>query len=564
MMKSPATVFLILAIWVSAAGLAFGQDCTCVAGPVLYGEDAGDRFGEAMSSSGDMDGDGIQDYLIGAPGRSVAGRPGVGAVYGLSGVDCDQLFVLEGHTTGSSFGYSVAVVADFDEDALDDVLVGAPFDTASGGYLETGSVYLFSSATGEMLWRLDGSSPSGHLGWAVARAGDVNQDEVDDWIVSAPHKNDQGRVYVYSGFDGELLLELWQSPPSPFFENGFGSCVAPIEDFDGDGHDDILVGHPEAGNFFGLRGGRVYVFSGQPSGGVLFMKTGRTDWNWNAEEIGHSVAAAGDRNDDGVPDILTGCGFFSYSRSAKVISGMDGSNLAWVDASGDRMGIRSVRSVCTIADINGDGVREMVVPGGNVQMLSRSNRYKPQVPIWTRSAKGFRSVAPAGDRDGDGYPELLIGDPEGVLPSKGATGLVEIWRPKLGYLAMVESGFSVSASGPRVAVFELTFPTTEAGSVFALLGSETGSRPTIVTSGACVPLVFDALTDKTRRLYPGPRPFRLSGLLGEEGRGTAWCAFPYETLLSLVGRRFWFSAVTLTPEGLVNLASNAVPLDVLP
>ena len=175
------------------------------------GETAGEAFGSALVGVGDVDGDGQEDFAVGAPKYSLAGRPDVGRVYVLSGATAQVLYTLEGRAwtvgagaqareVGERFGAALAplfsrgasgVESDFNGDSQPDFAVGAP-DASPGGQLGAGAVYVHTAppegagAAGRLLARFEGVVAGEHFGAAVAGAGDLNADGFHDLLVGAP------------------------------------------------------------------------------------------------------------------------------------------------------------------------------------------------------------------------------------------------------------------------------------------------------------------------------------------------------------------------------------------
>ncbi|MEE9115358.1 MAG: integrin alpha, partial [Thermoplasmata archaeon] len=235
-------------------------------------------FGQAVKGIGDIDSDGIGDLAVGAPGAD--------KVYLFSGSDRSLIRTLNDPDglTGYDFGFALDDVGDLDGDGVGDMAMGAPFAFAAiipfpGTPIpEWGRAFISSGATGRLIHTADpGVSFRGHpddyfqLGFAVAGLGDVNDDGISDFAVSAPVLNilnNWGEVYAFSGADGR---QLWVAG-EPGFSNvkqpipSFGYSMTGIGDVTGDGRGDLLVAapyfdpDPDPNN--NLLAGEAYVLSG--------------------------------------------------------------------------------------------------------------------------------------------------------------------------------------------------------------------------------------------------------------------------------------------------------------
>jgi hypothetical protein len=198
-------------------------------------------LGTSVAFGGDFNGDGTIDILAGEPGSAVSGWPRSGAVYVYSGVDGSQLHVYAGRVGRAYFGSSLASAGDVNADGFDDMIVGAPFSNSSG-ISDTGYATVISGGDGKLLYLFEGALEGDLFGDSVAGAGDTNGDGFDDFIIGAPGveingKFECGAAYLYSGLTGELLSKF-------FGENrndNFGICVAGCGDFDFDGKAEIAV-----------------------------------------------------------------------------------------------------------------------------------------------------------------------------------------------------------------------------------------------------------------------------------------------------------------------------------
>jgi hypothetical protein len=287
------------------AGRAFlfsGKD-----GTVIYTLDdpvpgEGDRFGFAVASLKDVNGDGVPDLLVSVPKKDVSeDLPDVGTAYIFSGQDGLLIRSLDPLSQGGAeangrFGSSVADTGDVDHDGMSDILIGAPGNNRA---------FVFSGKTGGLIFTLLSPAtdrlPS--FGFAVAGGKDLNGDGTPDFAIGAPLQNDlKGAVYVFNGTNGTLRLTL-RAASQNFAK--FGSSVALSSDLTGDGRPDILVGAPDQTVNGLLNAGEAFAFRG--SSGALFKRVSSAEPKAFA---GFSYAVTtGDFNGDGTFETVVGAPF---------------------------------------------------------------------------------------------------------------------------------------------------------------------------------------------------------------------------------------------------------------
>lgn len=316
---------------------------------VAHDGDAEDLFGYSTAAAGDVDGDGVPDYVVGAPGNRFAAVPPLGRAVVYSGADHVVIHEVT-PAVRSFFGSAVSGAGDLDGDGHDDFVVGA---MANDGL--TGQVTAYSGADAAVLWTADGRHAGDFFGSAAGLVGDVNGDGVPDIAAGAFGANgNRGNAYVLSGADGSTIHVLKPLADANTFGQFFASGAG---DVDGDGVPDVFVGDyyadrgPRAGT------GAAYVFSGATGRRLLVLR---------AENTGDGFGpgrAVGDVNDDGHADLIvasyTSSDGAPFAGEAHVISGRDGTTLRTITdtIANENFGVDALG----LGDVNGDGLTDFLV-----------------------------------------------------------------------------------------------------------------------------------------------------------------------------------------------------------
>jgi hypothetical protein len=375
---------------------------------VRLGNSPAGRLGQSLALVGDHDGDGRLDVVIGIPGDNPSG-PSSGSAFVTSGPNSSKILNLIGRRPGDQFGAAVASAGDIDCDGVVDILVGAPGACVNGR--SSGSAYVFSGRTAEVLIEFDGEHAGDALGSSVAGAGDIDGDGVPEIAVGAPGARqagfDSGSVRVYSGADASILYTFHGAGAG----DRFGCCVAGGADHDADGVPDVVVGA------FQPRGGPGYarVLSGRDAS-LLYTFGGQEP----GDGFGISVAALDDLDGDGGAEILVGAfrsDEFGYKAgSAGLFSGKDGVALATFlgDGPEDRFGA----CVTALGDVDGDGTPDLAVgapqphlpQAGYLRIFSGSDFATLTTLVGAEPGHQFGiAAASLGDFDDDGLSDLIVG-----------------------------------------------------------------------------------------------------------------------------------------------------------
>lgn len=437
-------------------GDGIDNDCDGIVDPCeldhrLYGESADDTAGASVAAAGDVNADGYADLLVGAD-REDRGGAAAGAAYlvlgPLSGDDdlSGSHATLVGEETGDHAGISVAGGGDVNGDGYDDLFIGA-YDNDEGG-ASAGSAYLVAGpVTGELDLsaanaQLIGEQPGDLAGFAVAAGGDADADGIADLLVGAYDNDDAGTsagaVYLVEGpVTGNL--RLWSASAKITGAQAgdqAGWSVAFGGDTDGDGADDLLIGAPFA-HPTGAYTGALYVVLGGVRGTVsLGEADGRITGANSGDLAGYSVSGAGDLNNDGFADVLLGAPeedaggneagaawlFYGPISGELGVAAADAKFIG--ENNDDYVGV----SVDGAGDMDGDGFGDLVL-GARLDDAAASNAgaaylvrgpVTGQVDLSTVDAKATggsadawagAAVAGVGDTDNDGTDDVLVGVP---------------------------------------------------------------------------------------------------------------------------------------------------------
>ncbi|MFZ4756276.1 MAG: beta strand repeat-containing protein [Miltoncostaeaceae bacterium] len=500
----------------------------------IAGAETNAQTGKAVAGAGDVNADGIDDVIIGAAKADPFGRTDAGAAYVVFGsatatsIDLAALgangFRIAGAANLDEAGNSVAGAGDVNHDGIDDVIVGARYaDPGAVSNAGTATVIFGSaSATGDVDlaalgtrgFEITGAAVGDYTGWSVAAAGDVNHDGIDDVIVGVSgadpaSRGNAGSGVVIYGSNSPTTFSLTSLGARGFRINGYatfvdiGYAVGGAGDFNGDGIDDVIVA-----SYAAPPSPDVNWWSGVTY--VIYGSNSPTDVTTNAlgsrgiaitgaaqeDQSGYAVAGVGDQNGDGKADIVIGApgadpAAGSAAGSSYVVYGSTSPtsfNLGTFGGRGFRINgaafnDQSGTSVAAAGDVNGDGLPDMIIGAPAADPSSRNaagtsyvvyGRATPTdvalatlgqggIVIQGAAANDFngQSVSGAGDVNGDGRDDVLTGS-YGADPSSLFTAGT----------AYVTFGFGTSS---------LAYPSAVAGTVGTAI---TPVSPTVARTGA--------------------------------------------------------------------------------
>ncbi|MGD8396938.1 MAG: integrin alpha, partial [Candidatus Eiseniibacteriota bacterium] len=328
---------------------------------VLDGHAAEQFFGNSVATAGDVNGDGYADVIIGTDGNFAYVYHGSAA-----GLEAGWSWR---HQRPGKFGFCVGTAGDVDGDGYDDVIVGAPADNSGGLY---GRALVFLGSASGLLddpdWET-GETAYAHYGYCVATAGDVTGDGYSDVLVGAhSYSGDidlEGRAYLYEGSASGLSLSPSWTDEGGENNSAYGWCVATAGDINADGYSDILVTAKEYNGDY-VDQGRVYLYMGHDDG-----LSADPDWHYDGEQdeawCGWSAASAGDVNGDGLGDVIVGIpdllvGGDEIGRVVAFYGGRAGprTEAGWVTES-NQTDARYGATLASVGDVNGDGYGDVLV-----------------------------------------------------------------------------------------------------------------------------------------------------------------------------------------------------------
>ncbi len=493
---------------------------------------ANSRFGSSVSTGGDVNGDGYSDIIAGAPDNFLlTGKAFLffGSSSGISAVP-DWTFE-DVINLGEQLGSCVSTAGDVNGDGFSDVIVGCP-QYSNGESAEGRALVFHGSSSGLSVtpdWINESNQVSANYGKCVFTAGDINGDGFSDVIVGAKSydngETDEGSAFVYNGSSSGLSSTSNWTTASGQTNSLFGFSVASAGDVNGDGYTDVIIGAPAYDNGH-VDEGRFFAYYGSTSGLPAIADYSVIEGNQTGAQLGSSISTAGDVNGDGYSDVLIGVPFFDLGQIDEGLvylifgspTGLE-YGVGW-SAESNQAGAQFANSVATAGDVNGDGYSDIIV-GANRYDSGQTN--EGSVYVWLGSASGpgvngtplnadwtsegnqasadfGKSVSTAGDVNGDGYSDVIIGAPaydngevdEGKffafygsssgLPATPDYSAVESNQTGAHLGSSVSSAGDVNGDGYSdvlIGVPDYDYGQTDEGLVYAFYGSATGLEYTV-------------------------------------------------------------------------------------
>ena len=481
----------------------------------IEGRSDGDQAGRSLHFTGDVNGDGLNDVIIGAPSAAPDGLQNAGEAYvifgrlanpttlSLNDLNGTNGFRIVGVTFNDEAGSAVSGGGDVNNDGYDDLIIGAPGADLDEETPETGAAFVIfgqasfpakidlKSLNGTTGFRINGIAIDGRAGASVNLAEDINGDGFDDLLISAPDaspggKERSGQAYVVWGkqsFPPVFNLSALNGTNGFIIdgvaaETSAGKILRSAGDLNKDGLGDFLL---SAGSYLAgrsLNTGTVFVVFGQKTFPTKFNLAGLNGSNGfriegisDGDNAGRSAAAAGDVNGDGRDDLVIGAPYAGDNKgeayvvfgrttypaaiNLKDLNGQNGVRLTGDQANGE------VGTAVGAADINGDGLQDVII-GASAAGAGNSRFAGMTYVVFGRAGFGAtlslgalgtgglrldgaaagdqsgQTLGHVGDFNGDGFDEILIGAPN------AGPGV----KSKAGFVYLVQGGPTLGASMP--------------------------------------------------------------------------------------------------------------------
>ncbi len=410
------------------------------------GSQEGAEYGSSISTAGDVNGDGFADIIIGAP-MWEDGETEEGAAWihhgSYSGVNDVPVRYLQGNIDYAHFGTSVAFAGDVNNDWYSDVIIGASL--YNNGQSGEGRVFVYHGSLNGIgateNWTAESNQINAGLGGSVSTAGDVNRDGFADIIVGAEFYSNgemrEGMAFIWHGSADGVNEDVVGTPANAVWTGEinleyafYGKEVSTAGDVNGDGYSDVIVGTSAYPGGILPETGAVWIYYGSDTGVSESWAVQKVGPQEN-DHFGESIAMAGDVNGDGYSDVIVGAPNYTS------VGEQDGQAYLWYghsngigpvrdwDAEGNAEFAHFGASVATAGDVNGDGYSEIIIAAsgsiyiptpGNVYVYQGGPEKPAETASWSKASNKVgalfgRSVSTAGDVNGDGYSDIIVGAP---------------------------------------------------------------------------------------------------------------------------------------------------------
>ncbi|RLC89450.1 MAG: hypothetical protein DRI37_03770 [Chloroflexi bacterium] len=335
-------------------------------------------LGHSVASAGDVNGDGYDDIIIGAPyftdGEDEEGAAFVfyGSINGLgdNGALANADWMAQSNQANADFGAAVQTAGDVNGDGYDDIIIGSPlYDNAEDN--EGVAFVYYGSASGlgdngtpvNADWMVESNQSSAFLGKVVFSAGDVNYDTYDDVLIGVPGydngETDEGLVLVFHGSSSGLgaagtpANADWRAESNTSWKE-WGKAITPVGDVNSDHYDDIVISQPPVYGWYGGSGG--LGANGEPNNADWYLDS------WSEK----TVSAAGDTNADGYDDLWIGQPYTDFGgENAGSVRLFGGGTIGLSEEEvwylpGSEVDMQLGSQVAPAGDVNGDGAADVM------------------------------------------------------------------------------------------------------------------------------------------------------------------------------------------------------------
>jgi len=409
------------------------------AASMVQSDQAYSLLGESVSCAGDVNGDGYSDVIVGAVHyENGQQKEGAAFVYhgGARSISTKAADILDSDQAHALQGFSVSGAGDVNRDGYDDVIVGAPL--YDNGELDEGAAFIFQGGSFGIspiaVTMMESDQALAGLGFSVSGAGDVNGDGYSDVIVGAPvydnGSSDEGAAFVYHGGVAGVSKQAAAMVESDQALANMGWSVSSAGDVNGDGFCDVIVGAPTFDNGQ-LDEGAIFIYHGGATG-ISTTADVMMETNLVSTVMGYSVSCAGDVNGDGYADVIAGVTSYSNGETEEGAAfvyhgganGVSTQTAAIVESNQAYANLGT--GVSNAGDVNGDGFSDVIVgawryDSGQVDEGAAFIYHGSTTGIFTTAAAMVQSnqdwanmgesVSGAGDVNGDGFSDVIVGVP---------------------------------------------------------------------------------------------------------------------------------------------------------